>query len=41
MKNITYTNTKENIVMEYFESHFRGDKGKVQVELYISKEGFH
>ena len=34
MKNITYTNTKENIVMDYFESHFRGDKGKVQVELY-------
>ena len=33
MKNITYTNTKENI-MDYFESHFRGDKGKVQVELY-------
>lgn len=32
MKNITYT--KENIVMDYFESHFRGDKGRVQVELY-------
>ena len=32
MKNITYT--KENIIMDYFESHFRGDKGKVQVELY-------
>ena len=32
MKNITYT--KENIVMDYFESHFRGDKGKITVELY-------
>ena len=32
MKNITCT--KENVIMDYFESHFRGDKGKVQVELY-------
>jgi len=32
MKNITFT--KENIVMDYFESYFRGDKGRVQVELY-------
>ncbi|MDI3547286.1 MAG: GntR family transcriptional regulator, N-acetylglucosamine utilization regulator [Halanaerobiales bacterium] len=32
MQNITYT--KENIIMDYFESHFRGDKGKVMVELY-------
>ena len=32
MKNITYT--KENAIMDYFESHFRGDKGRVQVELY-------
>jgi len=32
MKNITYT--KENTIMDYFESHFRGDKGRVQVELY-------
>jgi len=32
MKNITYT--KENVIIDYFESHFRGDKGRVQVELY-------
>ena len=32
IKNITCT--RENIVMDYFESHFRGDKGKIQVELY-------
>ena len=32
MGNITYT--KENIIMDYFESRFRGDKGKVKVELY-------
>ena len=32
MKEITYT--KENIIMDYFESHFRGNKGRVQVELY-------
>ena len=33
MQNITYTEDN-NIVMDYFESHFRGDKGKVMVELY-------
>lgn len=32
MKNITYT--KENVVMDYFVSRFRGDKGKVKVELH-------
>jgi len=32
IKNIIYT--KENIIMDYFESHFRGDKGKFVVELY-------
>jgi len=32
MQNITYT--KDNIAMDYFESRFRGDKGKVRVELY-------
>jgi len=32
MQNITYT--EENVVIDYFESRFRGDKGKVKVELY-------
>jgi len=32
MQNVTYT--KDNIIMDYFESHFRGDKGKVKVVLY-------
>jgi len=32
MQNITYT--KDNITMDYFESRFRGDKGKVRVVLY-------
>lgn len=32
MENITYD--KKGRVMDYFESRFRGDKGKVQVELY-------
>jgi len=32
MKDVTYT--KENVIMDYFESHFRGDKGKVTVEIY-------
>ncbi|MFW5889726.1 MAG: GntR family transcriptional regulator [Bacillota bacterium] len=32
MKNITYT--EKNVVMDYFESHLKGDKGKVKVELY-------
>lgn len=32
IKNIIYT--KENIIMDYFESHFRGNKGKFVVELY-------
>jgi DNA-binding GntR family transcriptional regulator len=32
MQNITYT--KDNIAMDYFESRFRGDKGKVRVVLY-------
>jgi len=32
MKNITYT--ENNVIMDYFESHFRGDKGKIMVELY-------
>ena len=31
MKNITYT--KDGIIMDYFESRFRGDKGKVKVDL--------
>ncbi|MHC2995051.1 MAG: GntR family transcriptional regulator [Candidatus Atribacteria bacterium] len=31
IKNIIYT--KENIIMDYFESHFKGDKGKFVVEL--------
>ncbi len=32
MQNLTYN--KENIIIDYFESRFRGDKGKVTVELY-------
>jgi len=32
MQNITYT--KDNIAMDYFESRFRGDKGKVRVIVY-------
>jgi GntR family transcriptional regulator len=32
MSNITYT--KENEIMDYFKSNFRGDKGKVTVEIY-------
>ena len=32
MQNITYTN--DNVAMDYFESRFRGDKGKVRVVLY-------
>jgi len=32
MRNITYT--KENVIMDYFESNFRGDKGKITVEIY-------
>lgn len=32
MKNITYSS--DNLAMDYFESHFRGDKGKVKVKLH-------
>lgn len=32
MQNLTYN--RNNIIMDYFESRFRGDKGKVNVELY-------
>jgi len=32
MQNITYT--RDGTVMDYFESRFRGDKGKVNVELH-------
>lgn len=32
MENITYD--QNNRPMDYFESRFRGDKGKIQVELY-------
>jgi GntR family transcriptional regulator len=32
MQNITYD--KDNLIIDYFESRFRGDKGKVTVELY-------
>lgn len=35
MENVTYN--KEGVIMDYFESRFRGDKGKVQVELYNEK----
>ncbi len=31
MKNITYT--PENTIMDYFQSRFRGDKGKIKVNL--------
>ncbi|MTI58617.1 MAG: GntR family transcriptional regulator [Firmicutes bacterium] len=32
MKNLTYNS--DGIIIDYFESRFRGDKGKVTVELY-------
>lgn len=32
IREITYT--KENVIMDYFECRFRGDKGKIVVELY-------
>jgi GntR family transcriptional regulator len=32
MKNITYT--PENTIMDYFQSRFRGDKGKIKVEVF-------
>ncbi|MEI6157302.1 MAG: UTRA domain-containing protein, partial [Atribacterota bacterium] len=32
MKNITYTT--ENIIMDYFQSRFRADKGKIKVEVF-------
>jgi len=31
MKNITYT--PQNMIMDYFQSRFRGDKGKIKVNL--------
>lgn len=37
MKNITYT--PQNKIMDYFQSRFRGDKGKIKVEV-ISKDSF-
>lgn len=32
MRNVTYT--KNNTVMDYFQSRFRGDKGEVRVKVY-------
>lgn len=32
MQNITYTS--DEVIMDYYESRFRGDKGKVKVELH-------
>lgn len=32
MKNITFT--PENTIMDYFQSRFRGDKGKIKVEVF-------
>jgi len=32
MKNLTYST--DDVAIDYFESHFRGDKGKVKVELH-------
>jgi len=35
MQNVTFT--KDNIIVDYFKSRFRGDKGKFKVEVYSEK----
>ncbi len=32
MQNVTYD--RENVIIDYYESRFRGDKGQIKVELY-------